>query len=133
MKFDFEYWKNLAKNDPMLFEKKRSEAIETLIRSCREENQLRLRQLQWRIDGIRRKHDSHTGALVEMQQLVHESCEELMSTLEEVSRRLEQLSDELLQAPMSPNAHGERAGSNFLFWRFFVINMHCNHIYGPIV
>ena len=50
----FEYWSKLAKEDPALFEQKRSEALEAVISTAPVQMQQRLRGLQWRIDAERR-------------------------------------------------------------------------------
>jgi len=47
----FEEWKKLFETDPKAFEKKRQEEIEKAIAEARPENQNKLRQLQWIIDG----------------------------------------------------------------------------------
>ena len=51
--FDFEYWMELAQNDPEAFEQQRKELIQHLIDSQSEEDRLSLKQLQWRIDSVR--------------------------------------------------------------------------------
>lgn len=50
----FEDWAELAKNDPLAFEKMRLAAIDNYIESVPEGNRERLRRLQWRIDQERR-------------------------------------------------------------------------------
>ena len=56
--FDFEYWSNLAVNDPKAFDKQRRIALNDLIEGTPEPMQQRLRGLQWRIDmEIRRSHN----------------------------------------------------------------------------
>ncbi len=52
--FDFDYWMKLAQSDPKKFEDKRRETVEELIHSMPEQYHRRLRQLQWKIDAIRR-------------------------------------------------------------------------------
>jgi len=63
----------LAREDPQAFEALRSELIESTIRRAPERIQLRLRQLQFRIDGIRRLARTPLGALLKMQALMWES------------------------------------------------------------
>jgi len=63
----------LAREDPQAFEALRSELIESTIRRAPERMQLRLRQLQFRIDGIRRLARTPLGALLKMQALMWES------------------------------------------------------------
>ncbi|MFQ5469841.1 MAG: DUF3135 domain-containing protein [Gammaproteobacteria bacterium] len=56
MSFDFDGWKDLAKNDPEAFEAKRKRVIESFISRHSDERQKRLRGLQWRIDIERNKY-----------------------------------------------------------------------------
>ena len=63
----------LAREDPQAFETLRSELIENTILRAPERMQLRLRQLQFRIDGIRRLARTPLGALLKMQALMWES------------------------------------------------------------
>lgn len=63
----------LARDNPQAFEALRSELIENVISSAPERLQLRLRQLQFRIDGIRRRSGSPLGALLKIQALMWES------------------------------------------------------------
>ena len=63
----------LARNDPQTFEILRLELIENTIDDAPEPVQLRLRQLQFRIDGIRQRSRSPLGATVKIQALMWES------------------------------------------------------------
>lgn len=63
----------LARDDPQAFEALRAELIENTIRRAPERLQLRLRQLQFRIDGIRRLARTPLGALLKMQSLMWDS------------------------------------------------------------
>ena len=51
---DFDHLLQLAERDPMHFENMRQAAIDDFIATLPEERQLRMRQLQWRIDQERR-------------------------------------------------------------------------------
>lgn len=51
---DWERWVELAREDPEKFEKERSAAIENLIMSQPERHRHRSRQLQWKIDAVRK-------------------------------------------------------------------------------
>jgi hypothetical protein len=51
---DFDLWADMARNDPEAFETMRLEAIDAVIARAPQENQERLRRLQWRIDQERR-------------------------------------------------------------------------------
>lgn len=52
-RIDFDYWLQLAQDDPERFESLRSEALENCINRASGNQQVRLRCLQWRIDRIR--------------------------------------------------------------------------------
>lgn len=66
----FKYWSNLAKSDPARFEKERKRAIETVISRAPPEYQQGLRQLQWVIDGERRKAKNPVDAMVRLQKMM---------------------------------------------------------------
>ncbi|MGB3223556.1 MAG: DUF3135 domain-containing protein [Desulforhopalus sp.] len=51
---DWEKWVELARKDPEKFEKERTAAIENLIMSQPERHRHRSRQLQWKIDAVRK-------------------------------------------------------------------------------
>lgn len=63
----------LAREDPQAFETLRSELIENAILRAPERMHLHLRQLQFRLDGIRRLTRTPLGALLKMQGLMWES------------------------------------------------------------
>lgn len=63
----------LARDDPQSFENLRLELIESCINGARETIQLRLRQLQFRIDGIRKRSRSPLGAAIKIQALMWDS------------------------------------------------------------
>ena len=63
----------LAQSDPQSFETLRLELIANTIDDAPEPVQLRLRQIQFRIDGIRRRSHSPLGATVKIQALMWES------------------------------------------------------------
>ncbi len=58
MKFDFDEWHELAKTDPVAFDKKRKEIVESFIAKAPEARQEKLRRLQWRIDMEAQKKSS---------------------------------------------------------------------------
>ncbi len=55
-KFDFDEWRTLFETNPERFEEQRREAIESVIAVASEQQQKRLRGLQWRIDTVRGQH-----------------------------------------------------------------------------
>ena len=63
----------LAREDPQAFEVLRGELIENAILRAPERMHLHLRQLQFRVDGIRRLARTPLGALLKMQALMWES------------------------------------------------------------
>jgi hypothetical protein len=66
----FKYWSNLAKSDPERFEKERKRAIEEVISRAPTEHQQRLRQLQWVIDGERKRAKNPIDAMVRLQKMM---------------------------------------------------------------
>jgi hypothetical protein len=72
MVFDFNEWAQLAKNDPAEFERRRKAIIADTIAQARPENQLKLHQLQWKLDVIHTT-DTPIGALLKMQKMMWDS------------------------------------------------------------
>jgi hypothetical protein len=64
--FPFEYWANLAADDPQSFEEARQLMIDSLIESAPEPQQTRLRGLQWQIDQVRARTPNPMGACVKI-------------------------------------------------------------------
>ena len=87
----------LAKDDPQAFEVLRGELIENAILRAPERIQLRLRQLQFRIDGIRRLARTPLGALIKIQALMWESflrMDEALQNFDALTRANARRSDE---------------------------------------
>lgn len=76
----------LASEDPQAFETLRHDLVENCILRAPERLQLRLRQLQFRIDGIRRRAGSPLGALIKIQNLMWESFLRMDSELQRYAR-----------------------------------------------
>jgi len=72
----------LALEDPQAFEALRSAMIENFIARAPQKAQCRLRQLQFRVDGIRRRSRSPLGALLKIQGLMWDSYLELNEELQ---------------------------------------------------
>ncbi|NOY72084.1 MAG: DUF3135 domain-containing protein [Gammaproteobacteria bacterium] len=71
--FDFDYWVELAKNDPVQFEEKRSAAIEEMIATAPQAaTRDRLRKLQWRVDAERRTSKNPTQACLKIYNMMWE-------------------------------------------------------------
>jgi len=65
--FNFDYWCELAKNNPEKFEKERSAAIEEVITAApKAETRDRLRKLQWRVDAERKISKDPTQACLKI-------------------------------------------------------------------
>lgn len=76
----------LSCDDPQTFETLRSDLIENCIRSAPERIQPRLRQLQFRVDGIRRMSRTPLAATLKIQALMWESFLEMNDKLQEIAR-----------------------------------------------
>lgn len=73
-KYTFDEWASLSQNDPKKFELERKKMIDSFIEEAPEENRLELQQLQFKIEGVRRKYKKN--ALVSTQKVFTEmwSC-----------------------------------------------------------
>ena len=81
--------RQLARDDPQAFEELRGELIENAILRAPERMHLRLRQLQFRVDGIRRLARTPLGALLKMQAMMWESflrMDEALQRLDALTR-----------------------------------------------
>lgn len=66
----FEYWSNLAKIDPKRFESERIAEIEKVISQASVGQQQELRQLQWSIDGERRRAKNPIDAMIRLNKMM---------------------------------------------------------------
>jgi len=73
----------LARNAPQSFEALRLELIENCINRAPETIQHRMRQLQFRIDGIRRRSGSPLGTAIKIQRLMWDSFLRLNDELQD--------------------------------------------------
>ena len=80
---DHETLARLARENPRSFETLRRQLIESLINDSPDAIQLRLRQLQFRIDGIRQRSRSPLGAVIKIQKLMWDSFLRLNDDLQE--------------------------------------------------
>jgi len=72
----FDYWKELAERDPELFEKKRKEEIDRQIAKLSagsKKRELSLKQLQFRIDGVRHRYKDPLVSMVKLNLLMREN------------------------------------------------------------
>ena len=92
---DFDYWLQLAQDDPEGFESLRSATLESHINRASDAQQTRLRCLQWRIDRIRDNAKTPMAACISISDLMWDTFHHLATGykhLEHLRRgRLEQL------------------------------------------
>lgn len=67
---EFDEWAEAAESNPASFEEMRLAAIEAFIASVPEENQDRLRKLQWRIDQERRLAKTPMNACIRLSRMM---------------------------------------------------------------
>lgn len=79
LSFDFDYWRKLAASDPAGFECLRRQMIEAYLDQLNEDNANALRQLQWRIDGMRRRSAHPMRTCVSLSDLMWNSVHENLS------------------------------------------------------
>lgn len=72
MVFNFDEWAQLAKSDPAEFERHRKAVIADAIAAAPAAQQLKLHQLQWKLDAIRATN-TPLGALLKMQEMMWDS------------------------------------------------------------
>lgn len=84
MKFDWDTWSRLARENPAEFERRRLEAIEEVIASAPQDTQQRLRGLQFRIDMERERSSSPLGACVRINRMMWESFSDLRNALQDL-------------------------------------------------
>lgn len=76
-RIDFDYWLQLAQDDPERFESLRSETLETCIKRATDSQQVRLRCLQWRIDRIREKTKNPMMACIRISDMMWDTFSHL--------------------------------------------------------
>lgn len=81
MKFDFDEWAQLAKQDKVAFEDKRGAFLKQLIESwaSNDHDLPRLNGLQFQINMIRRKHKSPMGACIAISEMMMDKLYQLMT------------------------------------------------------
>lgn len=94
----FDYWMELAKNNPDAFEKERTQAIDEIIDSAPEHMQQRLRGLQWRIDNEIKLTNSPMEACVRVNRLMMEMVFKKNGFLDALSGNHEQLENRFNQS-----------------------------------
>jgi len=74
---DFDFWKQLAKNDPEAFEALRREKIEQLIEQAPKPQRRRLQGLQWQIDQNRKLAASPMASCLAISNMMWDSLHQL--------------------------------------------------------
>lgn len=72
-KVPFDEWSSLAHNDPEAFEARRKEFIDQYIESLPADVQQRMRQLQWRIDTVRKLAGTPMAACLKIYNMMWDS------------------------------------------------------------
>lgn len=83
----FQEWSDLYKNDPVEYERRRTESIEQVISSAPEHSQLKLRQLQWKLDVIHQTRNP-LAATIAMSKMMWESVEVMKTGLMTLSEKV---------------------------------------------
>ncbi len=71
-KMGFEEWSALAEDDPQGFERLREKVISDFLEHIPEQQQLRLRRLQWRIDQVRDRSSNPMSATLDLYSMMWE-------------------------------------------------------------
>ena len=101
--FDFEYWRDLAVQDPDRFEQTRRQTVEAYISGLEDAlTQDRLRRLQWRIDQERHRGRSAMGSCIRLYNMMWRSLNHKF---------------EMLDAMTSDSGWRDGSGENALPWR----------------
>lgn len=119
MKFDFDEWAQLAKQDKVAFEQKRDATLKQLIETyASNDNDLRrLNGLQFQINMIRQKHKSPMGACIAISEMMMDKLYELVTLdIAEIIQHTEQqtinntASDNII--PFEPSKKRDKLGLN---------------------
>lgn len=119
MKFDFDEWAQLAKQDKVAFEQKRDATLKQLIETyASNDNDLRrLNGLQFQINMIRQKHKSPMGACIAISEMMMDKLYELVTLdIAEIIQHTEQqtinntASDNII--PFEPSKKSDKLGLN---------------------
>lgn len=73
IRFDFDQWSKLARDDPQAFERERTRVLDRAIDQAPEARRQRLRCLQWRVDRVRQRAGTPLSACMEMSRLMWDS------------------------------------------------------------
>lgn len=97
--FDFDYWMNLAKKNPEVFEAQRAKLIESYIAEVPGEVQRdRLSRLQWRVNKERELASSPMDAAVRIYDMMWESVGKNVEALQDLA---DVLAGDILHQPVT--------------------------------
>lgn len=82
--FNFDQWMQLAKEDPVVFEQKRQSALQAIIDHAPEDQQRRLKGLQFQIDAQCSLAKSDMERMVRISKMMHQSFHDLRVSLNDV-------------------------------------------------
>ena len=86
--FDFDYWKNLSKNNPEAFESARKQEIDQYISNLKDENvQDRMRRLQWRVEMERKRSKSPMDSAVRIYDMMWESVGKNFEAIQDLTEQ----------------------------------------------
>jgi len=85
--FDFDYWCELAKQDPEAFEQAREQEISNYIGTLNDESaQERLRRLQWRVEMERKLSKNPMDSAVRLYDMMWDSVSKNYEALQELAK-----------------------------------------------
>jgi len=86
--FDFDYWKNLSKNNPEAFESARKQEIDKYISNLKDENvQDRMRRLQWRVEMERKRSKNPMDSAVRIYDMMWESVGKNFEAIQDLTEQ----------------------------------------------
>jgi hypothetical protein len=108
---DFEYWRDLAVNDPEHFEEMRRATIDEFLASVSVERRLKLQRLQWRIDRVRERCSTPMAATIAISEMMWDAFYHLHDHYQDIagsnkprySRRVPAKSATVLPFPPAAN------------------------------
>lgn len=84
----FEYWSDLASNNPQEFEEIRKEAIRNCINNLSDDKRIAFERFQWRIEQVIRKSKTPLGACIAISKMMSEKIygeDGLLSAMESLA------------------------------------------------
>ncbi|MEJ2143174.1 MAG: DUF3135 domain-containing protein [Gammaproteobacteria bacterium] len=95
---DFDFWLHLAQSDPERFESLRTETLEKHIQRAADNQQNRLRCLQWRIDRIRDRAKTPMAACISISDMMWDTFNHLASGYNHIDHLRNEENDQLASA-----------------------------------